>query len=1239
MKDMSRPRGIGLRLYGRPGPDRRDWFIRPDDLLVFDLDYVNMRIDPSVGEQPAHLVNDQPGPAYIIVTLPPQHLAEVAYFTTDSPFPVVAPATDDRGQKTPPDPDAGALAGEKLGTPPICALITSWSRLVFIVPDDHAPIELTSNGVLGSIRDLELSVPVNALPPADTTRFSSLLFAELRSAAASLGILPDVPSSATLRSGGSSSFLAAAHEQRMIRMAAHLHRVQEGALGGDIIDRFARLPSSVIPPGLLRPEPRAPTSTETAIELPYKLVLSPNKFAAWVHSDLANTSAKTGRTEMWHTRLGTRDDNGEPVEGASPMRTLRAVWSKDDTPPTTPKWGTVVSVPSHDPHPFRMSLDIFDRHNIVHLSSNFGLAQWNNPKRFYEPAPIDVELLALSALGGWLDSRGSWQDQPLGLSVEEWRHRATLGRDHYVRVVYGGRLFPLGHRASIVKVSERQFDESSTGNPAYLRQEMFLIVREPVRSYRSSGLIYAGSDPLRLNERFDLKLPFTTARITTLVSPLLDDPVNTEIDKGLAQSAFWPYVGGLPFCFHVVAQDMESRPVDLVMPLIFIGQELSDRPYYAIVPTTVCNNYATKPWPGSEQLLATVPLGGQRIAFAPSRGRDETTFATRELTFAGEVPSEEVYNDKLSRREPRYVPTIVGAKIDVPSIQAIAKTTDPASVIFDHTYLSDGFVGTNKGETFLAADPDPFANALAIPFSKQADRSGGLVAPDMSLAGVSRIIGPVSGDLATATSANFDAGKWFGAITDAQLFGAVKLKDIIQVATFDDLDQIPRFTGGLLDPVRRLVTDLERLKRVLSGNVAAEIATTSMLLGELADPDTGSLNALSVGGNVGDVINQLVALKAELHVLPARLASSSLAAGPMQVASEAATSLEKAIGELLANPQLLTDFAGGLELPEVMTARFEWRPVALQTDIFKPKSVPGGRNLILSVEAAGDDFVVTCSLDQFTLDLTVLLLTFEHVQFRTRAGKKPDIDVVFGGFEFEGPLSFVQTLQELIPLSGFSDPPSLQVTDEGISAGFSMGLPNIAIGVFSLENLSLAAGFAVPFLGQPLTTWFRFCERENPARLTVTLFGGGFFFGVTVDAHGLQIAEGAIEFGAAISVDLGVASGSVSAMAGLYFKLESTDVTLAGYFRLRGQVEALGIVSICIELYLEMRYETASHKCVGTATISVEIDVALFSTSISITCTKKFAGSGSDPTLAEALDVAADGTSKDWNLYCAAFAA
>jgi hypothetical protein len=389
------------------------------------------------------------------------------------------------------------------------------------------------------------------------------------------------------------------------------------------------------------------------------------------------------------------------------------------------------------------------------------------------------------------------------------------------------------------------------------------------------------------------------------------------------------------------------------------------------------------------------------------------------------------------------------------------------------------------------------------------------------------------------------------------------------------------------------------------------------------------------GGSVATVVSQLSALDSELGSLQGTLAGSDLPPGPKTLVGDAIQTLQAGISGVIAAAGLLQSFADGDLLPEAMQARFEWRPEIKPWGPFKPS---GTRNLVLAVQAAGENFTVICSLDDFILDLFFVILDFERVQLRMRAGEKPEVDVKFTGFEFAGPLSFVETLREIIPFDGFSDPPDVEVTAEGITAGFTMGLPNLSVGVFSLENLSLGAGFSVPFIGPPLSTWFNFCERENPARLTVSMFGGGFFFGITVHADGLFILEGAIEFGAAISVDFGVASGSVSAMAGLYFKIEASDATLAGYFRLRGEVEALGIISVSIELYLEMRYETASNKCVGTATLSIEIEVMLFSATIEITCTKKFAGSGSDPTFAELMDVAPDATSADWEAYCMAFA-
>ncbi len=1246
--------------YGRPGPDRRRWILRPDDLLVLAFDLVNLQIQASDGDGFAQLVKQGTGQAYLVVTFPPQHLNEIAFFTTIPSYPVSTPGKTDKECAKPPDSDA-ANGSEDPDDPPVQAVIAGWSRLAFFVPDDYLPIPWNLEGLLQAISELPLSVPANALPPQEKRlRLDDIYVAGLHKAgyvsadflttikdskaaleplqpraglSFSAGLEAGLPQTTGPRTTG--QVIGLARARRALRVLGN----QLGTTGltgsatrGIHEAIIAELQPEFIHPFFLRPKPQPPTATQTALELPYRLFLSPNRFGAWFHTQAPATSEETGHIELWHTRLGVRRPDGVLVDGDDRLRKLRAVWTSEYPPVRNPSPDDKSYPPDHSNFPWRASLDRFDRHNVVHLSGNFTLPDPGNPNKFYEPVPLDVDLLALTSLGAWLDSRGAWAELPQGLSVEEWRHRATLGRDHYVRVVYAGFLFPWGHRASVIKVTERQFHDDRPGNPAYLRQRMFLVVREPLRTYRNSGLKYQGPDPNRVGEQFDLMMPFTAVRITTRVSPLLDPPESDHI-AGKLQGCFWPRVGGQPFKFHLVATDVTGNQIDLAMPLIFVGKEETDRDYAAsIVPDDVVTAYATATYPGTANLRATVPAQGQRLAVADSAAPDDTTFAVQTLTFGAEVPLEATYNAR-DWRQPRFFPVMRRAQIDVPSLQSIARTSQPAGVLFAGTYLTQGFAGTNAGQVFLAADPA--APVLGVTFSSQGDRSGGLVTPDLALSGLSRITGPISGDLSTAAAGSFSPSAWFGALSAAKLFGVLALTDILEMVGFDELDKLPQFAGASMNQVEQLIADLERLRRILTVDSVPGTAAVTNLLDQLLDPNTGSIPDLFSGGSVATVTGQLTSLQTELGTLEAALAGISLPPGPKALVAEAAGSLQDGIGALLAAAQLLQAFADGDLLPEALNARFEWRPVVKPWGPFKPS---GNRNLLLSVQAAGEDFTVTCSLDDFVLDLALLILTFERIQFRMRAGKKPEIEVQFTGFAFAGPLSFVETLREIIPFDGFADPPDVEVTAEGITAGFTMGLPNLAVGVFSLENLSLAAGFNVPFVGPPLSTWFRFCERENPARLIVSLFGGGFYFGLTVNADGLYILEGAIEFGAAISVDFGVASGGVSAMAGLYFKIEGSDATLAGYFRLRGEVNALGIISVSIELYLEMRYESASGKCVGTATLSIEVEVAIFSVTIEITCTKKFAGAGADPTFAQVMDVAPDATSVDWNAYCAAFA-
>src|SRR5690606_32177270 len=225
-------------------------------------------------------------------------------------------------------------------------------------------------------------------------------------------------------------------------------------------------------------------------------------------------------------------------------------------------------------------------------------------------------------------------------------------------------------------------------------------------------------------------------------------------------------------------------------------------------------------------------------------------------------------------------------------------------------------------------------------------------------------------------------------------------------------------------------------------------------------------------------------------------------------------------------------------------------------------------------------------------------LNFEKIEFRVDTGEKMNVDVQLNDIKFVGPLSFVETLRDLIPLDGFSDPPHLDITPQGIDAGFDVALPSIGVGIFNLSNLSLGAGFTVPFIGQPLSVRFNFCTREQPFNLSVCMFGGGGFFGITLDPSGIQLLEAAFEFGASISVNFGVASGGVHVMAGVYFRMEQNACSLSGYFRLGGNVDVLGLITASLELYLELHYEFQSGKAVGRAELTIEIEVFIFSGSV-----------------------------------------
>jgi hypothetical protein len=133
--------------------------------------------------------------------------------------------------------------------------------------------------------------------------------------------------------------------------------------------------------------------------------------------------------------------------------------------------------------------------------------------------------------------------------------------------------------------------------------------------------------------------------------------------------------------------------------------------------------------------------------------------------------------------------------------------------------------------------------------------------------------------------------------------------------------------------------------------------------------------------------------------------------------------------------------------------------------------------------------------------------------------------------------------------------------------------------------------------------------------VTVSLLGGGGFFGVTVSPKGVVALEAAIEFGARLSINLGVASGSVEIMAGIYFGwFDGQGAKLSGYLRIRGEVDVLGLISASLELRMSLDYYPAQGKVIGHAELEIEVSICFFSTKVTVACERKFAGANQDPT-------------------------
>ena len=115
--------------------------------------------------------------------------------------------------------------------------------------------------------------------------------------------------------------------------------------------------------------------------------------------------------------------DGSTSSELSKLKTIRALWAFDVDK-------KVNGYKTQGDKPFRASLNGEQRHQLVHLTSNYNLSN-------FTPQPVQVKKLILSNLGAYLDWHTHFKIPSSidDLDIIEWEHLATLGRDHFVKIV------------------------------------------------------------------------------------------------------------------------------------------------------------------------------------------------------------------------------------------------------------------------------------------------------------------------------------------------------------------------------------------------------------------------------------------------------------------------------------------------------------------------------------------------------------------------------------------------------------------------------------------------------------------------------------------------------------------------------------------------------------------------------------------------------------------------------------
>jgi hypothetical protein len=528
-------------------------------------------------------------------------------------------------------------------------------------------------------------------------------------------------------------------------------------------------------PGGAADHPQAPLDTETAIELPWRLYFTPSRRSPGSEHAFLNRTETVSHNEfleLWHTQLVVRNDDGivEPPEA-----NLHGRFAWTDGYSATQ---AIDTSEAGNENPFAMALKEADRRYLVRSTIDYD----NTESPQITVKALDVDRLFLTALGAQGAWSGEW-DGPLA----SYSHRFSLGRDAFVKVVYRGYLFPTGHPASEVTVSQRAFYNDHDNNlVAYLYQQTFIAVAKTKKTYAAPHQADNGR-----------KWPFRTVEVTNGSTPA----ITKDAVSGISDTeAYYIQYTGDDYLFSCVATDWDGVQSKFSIPMAFVT-EASDIAYLtgaSAVPAKLrdyLNGLA------DSEARRKVAMNGQSVAMAPSSDDEtgDTTQPVVSFSLGADAPVGGTTKTELEADlQPAFYPVVDNASVRPGAAEAITgESIAGVTVEFNPDFLSDAFNDlANPAALYLQLADGVDAPDIEFP---DVGKSGGVAAPGLSMQAFSRLFGPLGGDPADLNGAG--GGSWnpadvFGeALDGARLLGSLTLREVIQEVTnlAENALKLPKF--------------------------------------------------------------------------------------------------------------------------------------------------------------------------------------------------------------------------------------------------------------------------------------------------------------------------------------------------------------------------------------------------------------------------------------------------------------